>query len=251
MILKRHDYGEADRILTLYTPGRGKVAAIARGVRRVTSRSAAHVELFSHCNVLLALGRNMDVLTQSDTHDAFIGLRGDLVRLAYASHAAELVDRLTGEEQANPGVFLTLVETLTALTGDSDPALATRHFEMRLLGGLGYQPQLFQCVECGDELQPAGNAYAADQGGVLCPDCSSLGLRPLPLAPSTFKALRFIQTRPWELACRLELSPPTVAGMEACLVETLRFVLERDLRSVEFLDNIRRLTDPPQARVGS
>jgi DNA repair protein RecO (recombination protein O) len=251
VILRRRDYGEADRILTLFTPARGKVAAIAKGVRRVTSRSAGHVELFSHCNVLLAQGRNLDVLTQSETLDGFLGLRADLVRLACASHAAELVDRLSVEEQSNPGVFRALVDVLGALAGGDDPALATRHFEMRLLGALGYEPQLFQCVECGDELQADGNAYAASHGGVLCPDCAIQTAQPGRLDTGVFKALRFLQTRPWELARRLELSARTAAGLEACLLDTLRFVLEKDLRSVEFLDNIRRLGGPPATRLAS
>ena len=93
VVLKRRDYGEADRILTLYTREQGKVSAIAKGVRRIASRKSGHVELFTQARLLLAKGRNLDVLSQAETIEPYAALREDLVRTTYAYHVAELLDR--------------------------------------------------------------------------------------------------------------------------------------------------------------
>src|SRR5205085_6428773 len=88
VVLKAIDYGEADKILTLYTPSLGKVRAIAKGVRRVTSRMAGHLDLFAHATVLLIHGRNMEIVTEGRGLHTFARLRDDLAGLALACDAA-------------------------------------------------------------------------------------------------------------------------------------------------------------------
>jgi DNA repair protein RecO (recombination protein O) len=116
-VLRRQDFGEADRVLTLYSPTLGKVRAIAKGVRRPKSRLGGNVELFTHVNVLVAQGRNLDIVTQAQAVLPFHGIRDDLWKAAYASYAAELVDRFTEERLENRAIFELLLEVLTHLDG--------------------------------------------------------------------------------------------------------------------------------------
>src|SRR5438309_11364034 len=109
VILKRSDLGEADRILTLFTRDHGKVRAVAKGIRRTTSRSAGHLEPFTLSDVLFAVGRDLDVVSQADTLDAHRAVREDLERTTHAYYLAELVDLLTEEHMENRGVFDALV----------------------------------------------------------------------------------------------------------------------------------------------
>ena len=102
IVLKRIDFGEADRILTLYTPERGKVRAIAKGGRRIASRKSGHVELFTHAALLLAEGRQLDIVTQAETVRPYRRIREDLIRTTYAYHIAELVDRFIEEGLESP-----------------------------------------------------------------------------------------------------------------------------------------------------
>src|SRR5437870_10329790 len=88
VILKRSDMGEADRLLTIFTPSLGKVRVIAKGVRKIQSRKSGHVELFTHVNLLIARGRNLDIVTQAETIEPYLALRGDLERTAYAFYFA-------------------------------------------------------------------------------------------------------------------------------------------------------------------
>ncbi len=100
IVLKRSDYGEADRLLTLFTPDLGKLRAIAKGARKPSSRKSGHVELFTHSALLIARGRHLDVVTQADTLDAFLPLRENLDRLGFAYYLAELVDQFVEEGDA-------------------------------------------------------------------------------------------------------------------------------------------------------
>ncbi len=244
IVLKRRDFGEADRILTLYTPDRGKTSAIAKGVRRIASRKSGHVELFTHTGLLLAQGRSLDVVTQAETIQPFQALREDLIRTTYAYHIAELVDRLTEEGVASPATFDLLRDALTSLAEAPDPSLVARYFELRLLGLLGYRPELFQCVACGGEVQAEGNAFSPEAGGVLCAACAERHPDALPLDERSFRVLRFLQTREWAMVGRLELSPTTRGVLERLLHAYIRHVLERDLNSVAFLRGLRRVAEP-------
>lgn len=239
IVLSRRDYGEADRILTLYTRFEGKRGAIAKGVRRLASRKAGHLELFTHAELLLAQGRNLDVVTQAVTLEPFRALREDLVRLAYACHVAELTDRAIDEGEPSPATFDLVRDSLAGLCEAADPSLVVRAFDLRLLGILGYRPQLFSCVACGRELGPEGNAFSPQLGGVLCPECLERAADVEPLDGATFRVLRFLQTHPVLDASRMTVSRSTRATLERLMHATLRHHLERQLRSVDFLQRLR------------
>src|SRR5919205_3086957 len=122
VILRRSDFGEADRLLTLITPN-GKRRVIAKGARKTPSRLAGHIELFTHTALLLAVGRNLDIITQSTILSSFDRLRGDLRRIGAAYYAAELIDRLIEEEDENRPAFELLVATLAALDASNNTDL--------------------------------------------------------------------------------------------------------------------------------
>lgn len=251
IILRRRDYGEADRILTLYVRDRGKIGAIAKGARRITSRQGGHIELFAHAELLLARGRNLEVVTQAATVEAFRPIREDLVRTTYAYHLAELLDRMTEEGEPSPATFDLLRASLSALCDAEDPSLVARYFELRLLGLQGYRPQLFHCSRCTERLEPEGNAFSPTEGGMLCPRCRDAAEDAIDLDEASFRVLRFLQTKDLAQAMRLSLGPDTRAGLERCLHAYLRSVLERNLSSVDFLQKLRRVAGELSIRPGA
>ncbi len=241
IVLKRHDFGEADRILTLFTGSRGKVVAIAKGVRRIASRKSGHVELFTHAALLLAEGRNLDVVTQAETIQPFRAVREDLVRTTYAYHIAELVDRFVQEGVASPPTFELLRDALGALDEAEDPSLLARFFEIRLLGLMGYRPQLHRCVGCDCEPEVEGNAFSPEAGGVLCPTCSAAHRDAQSLSGNAFRVLRFLQVREWAVSRCIQLTPATRGALERAMHAYIRHLLERELKTVEFLEGLRRV----------
>src|SRR5439155_15689787 len=137
-----------DKIVTLFSPSRGKIDAVAKGVRRTKSRMSGHVEPLTYGSYLLAEGRELDIITQAATVEAFPTLREDLERLSRGLYCAELADRLLPERSEASPAFHLLVSTLERLDREREVDLAVRYFEMRLLSELGYRPQLDVCCIC-------------------------------------------------------------------------------------------------------
>ena len=248
IVLRRTDFGEADRILTLFTPSHGKLHAIAKGIRRTTSRKAGHLELFMRSQLLLATGRDLEVVTQAEGRESFPHLRESLWHATSAWYLGELLDRFLEDADPHPRLYALFVETLRRLDDfapSSDQSrgwLALRYFELRLLDALGYRPGLHTCVSCDTPVRPEENGYSADLGGVLCPAC--LRLAPRRLSLPALKVLRLLQTTTWEALPRLRLGDDVRGEVETILQTTLRYHLDRDLKSWPFL---HRAESPPLA----
>ena len=240
IVLRRSDLGEADRILTLYTPYLGKLRAVAKGVRKTTSKLGGHVELLTHCSLMLARGQNLDIVTQGQAIESFSPLRRDLWRLSCALYLAELVDAFSAEGAENYQAFSLLLEALHSLCQQVKADVLLRYFELHLLHYLGYQPQLQQCLNCKASLNPTTNLFSASGGGMLCPDCA--GTEPLArlLSVDALKVLRFLQGSGLAAASRLRLSAKLSGELEQITREYIRYLLERELKSTEFLDRLRR-----------
>ena len=240
IVLKRMNLGEADRILTLYTPNLGKFKAIAKGVRRPKSRLGGHVELLSHSALMLARGRNLDIITQGEAISSFLPLRGDLWRASVAFYAAELVEQFTPERVENYPLYKLLLNTLHWLCEAQDGELALRYFELHLLTHLGYKPQLQQCLGCKTSLEPTTNFFSPSGGGVLCPQCR--GEEPLarPISLNALKVMRFLQKSEYAKASRVRLNAELSRELEQTMRHYIRYLLEREVKSVEFLDRLRR-----------
>lgn len=241
IILSRIDFGEADRVITLYTAEAGKVRAVAKGVRKTTSRLAGHLELFVEAQLQIARGRNLDVITQSVTQNAFRTLREDLWRTTYACVAAELTDRFTVEGVTIAPLFDLLRLTLERLDADRDPELAIRLFEVQALGLLGYRPELQQCVNCRTALTPTGNFFAAIAGGVLCFDCGRADATSRALTTNAFKLLRLMQAGDYATLTRVRIGEPLRRELEAITRGHIAYLLERELKSTDVLSHIRAL----------
>jgi DNA repair protein RecO (recombination protein O) len=240
VVLRRSDLGETDRILTLYTPSRGKIRVIGKGVRKPTSRKAGHVELFMEVDLLVAQGRSLDILTQADMIQAFEPLRTDLTRATVAGHAVELLDAFTEDEDASQPLYDLLVAGLGWICMSGDLQRTARYYELRLLTLAGYRPELFHCVICGEPIRPEAQFYSAPDGGVVCPRCAPERPGARSLSLNGLKVLRYLQTRPVDVVEQLTLSERVQKEIERLMYETLTYHLERRLRSAAFLDRLRR-----------
>ncbi|MFZ3070782.1 MAG: DNA repair protein RecO, partial [Anaerolineaceae bacterium] len=171
VVLRHLEYGEADRILTLFTLERGKIQAMAKGVRKIHSRKAGHLEPFTQVALFLAKGRNMAVITQAEAMRTFPGIRADLKLTGYAAYVIELLDRFTYEEGENRQLYNLLVETLERLDTSPFPTTVAHYYEVHLLDLLGYRPELTQCAACHKKIEPVDQYFSPKLGGALCPQC--------------------------------------------------------------------------------
>jgi DNA repair protein RecO (recombination protein O) len=239
LILHRTDFGEADRLLTVFTPGLGRLRLLAKGARKVTSRKAGHIEPFMYVHLLVARGRNLDIVSQVEMLEAFRPLREDLERASQAYYLAELISSFIEEGDENPLLFDMALATLARLCEARDRLLAMRFFELHSLGLVGYQPQLHFCVECRGQLEPVTNYFHPASGGTLCPRHGEAVRSAEPLALPTLKVLRYLQTRPWDQVAALQLKPDTHLDVEAVLQRYIVYLLERRLKSVDFIYRLR------------
>ncbi len=240
IILKHSDMGEADRLLTVLTPYLGKLRLVAKGVRKPTSRKAGHLESFTRSRMLVARGRNLDIITQAETQEPYLALRRDLWRISHAYYLGELVDCFCEERSENPPLYDLLCDALSWICESDNLALATRFFEVRLLGLVGFEPQLFRCTRCSVLLQPALNYFSPEMGGVLCPACGEGDRDAQPVPLGALKVLRFMQTHKFNACSALRLKDATYAALEQILHGYLVYILERRLKSVEFMGLLRR-----------
>ena len=240
IVLSHSDWGEADRLLGLYTREMGKLRSIAKGVRKPRSRKAGHLEPFTRVSLLLAKGRDMWIVTQADTVNAHLCLREDLERVGYAAYAVELLDRFTYEEGENPGLYRLLSETLARLDTEPDPQLPIHYYEMRLLDLLGFRPQLFNCTRCGEDIRPVDQYFSASLGGVLCPRCGAATSAANPISMEALKYLRHFQRSGYTEAARAHPRQEIDREIERLLQHYLTYLLERGLNSPAFLRKVRQ-----------
>jgi DNA repair protein RecO (recombination protein O) len=260
IILKRSDLGEADRVVTLFAPYKGKFHAVAKGSRRPISKLAGHLELLNRSQLQLAQGRNLDIITQAEVRENFLRLRVELWHMTCGFYLAELVDRFVEERVPHADIYTLLLQTLRYLDADASALFAQRaqpadasgtplhgktslllhYFELHLLTAVGYAPSLHNCVSCASALLPRENGFKASLGGVLCPQCSHLWERRLSL--NAFKVLRYMQNKPWQEVARVRLNGALNLELQALMHSLLRFHLERDLKSWSFLDMLAETT---------
>lgn len=242
IVMRRTDIGEADRILTLLTPEHGKMRVVAKGIRRLTSRKAGHLELLTHVSLLIAQGRDLDIVTQAQALDMYSAVRDDLGRLAFASYTIELIDRFTAELQEAGEMYTLLHWTLTLLNEGAEPERLGRHVELKVLELAGYQPELRRCTACKREIVAEDQFFSLVDGGVVCPRCADARSGLIAVGVEALKYLRYFQSQPWSKVATLRLSTTTMAEMEYVLQRYIVALLERQLKSVEFLKLIRRQT---------
>ena len=240
IVLRRIDFGEADRLLTLYSREFGKIKAVAKGTRKPQARKTGHVELFMRSNFMFAKGKNIDIVTQAELVEPYLAMRDDLVRTTYAAYAAELIDGLTAEADRDLAKYDLLSQALGWLAESDNFLLAARYYELRLLGLAGFQPQLFHCVSCHEPIEQQDQFFSAELGGVLCPACQAADRRAQPISGSAVKILRHLQTHQWSHVKELRLRAKVQRDLEGVMHYYLRHILERNLRSADFLYRLRR-----------
>lgn len=239
VVIRHSDFGEADRLLTLYTREHGKVRAIAKGARKIASRKAGHLEPFTRVKLQLARGRDLFLVTQAETIEAYLPLREDLALTGYAAYALELLDRFVpDEEAASPSLYRLLTDTLSRLADRPLPWLTIRVYEMRLLDFLGFRPQLFECVNCESEIRAEDQYFSASLGGVVCPRCGQ-GLPGLwPVSVEALKYLRHFQRSAYAEAIRARPSMETRREIETLMQGYFQHLLERELHTPGFLKRV-------------
>ena len=239
VVIKKTKLGEADSILTLYTPHLGKIQGFARSLRKTRSKMAGHLELLTHSQVSLARGRNIDTITGSQTINSYLPVKNDLWLTSCGLYIAELVNQFTAEHQEHYELYRLILETLDCMCDENNKELLLRYFELRLLQNAGYRPQLRECVACHQVLEPAINYFSSPAGGMLCPTCALSQPFASPLSVNAQKVLRLLQSTDYSGAGRLKIDGELARELEEVISGYLKHLLEREVKSAAWLDTLR------------
>ena len=244
IVLAHFDLGEADRIITLLTPEDGKIRAVAKGVRKPKSRIGGSVEPFAELEVVLARGRNLDVITQVSVAHAWLRLRDRLESTATAWYLGELADRAVEERGGEHPVYGLLRRACQLLDDGMDPGRVARWYESGLADALGVRPELDRCVECDRVLEETDTfRWVPALGGVLCGSHPGPPAESVRLSLEALKLLRAYRRFDVEALAALRVPPEVEAEVEAVMRRYTRFILEREARSLSFVDEVRHPRD--------
>ena len=239
VIIRKTKSGEADRILTLYTPEYGKIDVFAKGIRRPKSKLAGHLELLTYSQINLARGRNLDTVIGAQTIDSFLNLKNDLMLTSSGLYAAELINQFSVAHVSSQQLFNLFLETLARLAKAESPDLTLRYFELHLLDLAGYRPQLQECVACKETLKPIENAFCPGSGGILCPNCKFEQPSAFPISVDALKVLRLFQKSSFEVVSRLKIGADLGQELKVCLAAYIRYLLEREVKSATWMEALR------------
>jgi DNA repair protein RecO (recombination protein O) len=233
IVLRSVKLGEADKIVTVLTQGSGKVRAVAKGVRKTTSRFGARVEPFTHVNLMLYRGRgSLDTITQAEILAPHLHLRSDLALFAAGETMVEAVDKVAEEHERNVRLVLLLLSGLRALdAGPADPAAVAESFVLKLLSLSGFHPSLTACAVCGVR---DVRLWSSGLGGAVCTGCADANagvVSPAALGLLSHLALTDLS----EVGVVLEADERIRRESRALLFGFAEYHLERRMRSVPML----------------
>ncbi len=241
VVVRASDFGEADRLVTLLTPFSGLVRAVARGARKPKSRLGGNVDLLRHIKASVNEGRSLHSVSQVQSLSSLRGLHSGLEKMSTGLYMAEIAERFSVEGASNPELFNQFVQMLLILNAEPMHPLMARWFETQVLRINGFLPTINQCVDCGTELEPQGHVFSPERGGIVCPDCrASESDVLLPASLNTVKLLRHLARAEWQEVRPINASEDDLRQVARILKEHLHFVLDRNVRSTAFMDEVNR-----------
>ena len=239
IVVRHTNYDEADRFITFLTPFQGKVSALAKGVRKLTSRKAGHLQPFTYVDVQLNKGKGASwLVTQVSTIEAYPEITASLDKTVRTSCILELAERFSLENVENVPLFQLTLDTLRRFAVFTDTYPVQRYFDLQLLSVTGYRPELFECVRCRKKIQPEDQFIHYGMGGVLCPDCGSLVRGGRPVSMKTLKFLRYYLTHSFAEAAAAGWPQDIRMESENILTGYQSYLLERKTNSQQFLEQM-------------
>jgi DNA repair protein RecO (recombination protein O) len=223
IILKRRNIGEADRLLVFLSQERGKQAVVAKGVRKIGSKLAGHIEPLNEVGFFLAEGKGLDIVAGAEVAQDFSGISDSLDRYRAASVLLELADKLLADGEPSREAYQLLRESLARLNTGGTAKAVEAFFELRFISLLGYQPELERCLVCRKRVDPDDTLQLMD-GGLVHESCEA-GRNTLKISAEQIKLLRLMSLgderffRITDLVSKAESIAPLAALLRSHVLE--------------------------------
>lgn len=222
IVLNRRPFSEDDGRVVVYSLERGKLELTVRGMKKIKSKLAGHLEPFNLVDIMAVGGRQYDYAGAAVSENCFFNIKNDLAKLAAAGQAIKIFDRLIKPGIADERPFALLVSYLEILNnGKSLPAVLNSCFIFKLLARLGYKPQLHNCVNCGGKIAPANLKFDPARGGLVCGNCA-IG-QGLTIGENSVKILRLAEKNDLERLVKIKLDKKTSKETENIIRSFLNY----------------------------
>ena len=239
IVLRQRPIGDADKVCVLFSPLRGRVEAVAKGVRKTTSKLSGHVAPLSRGAFGIVPTRSLDIITQAQTLESWPALHDDIDRLTEALAIAELIDRSTEAETSAVPLYMLLRHAFGELAQTASPRAVRWWFTLHFLDAQGYRPELDECVRCRADVGPDDNGFAAADGGIVCPACHRAGAGSA-LSSPVFRLLRYMRRSSCEATAQVRVDADASAELERHLRLLVEQALDGQLRSRGFAEAMAR-----------
>ncbi|MBD2869492.1 DNA repair protein RecO [Paenibacillus arenilitoris] len=239
IVIRSMDYGEGNKIVTLLTETNGKAGVLIRGAKKVKSKHASLAQPFTYGEFVYFRTSGLGTLNHGEIIESYHVLREQLELAAYASYAAELMDRTTQDDEATGFHFEQLKACLAALALGKDAQVVIHLYEMRILDLSGYAPELDECVSCGNRVGPF--KLSAHGGGILCGRCTGKDTGAIPLGEGAYKLLKLFRRMDMRRLGSIQVKPETKAELKLCMRKLMDTHLGLQLKSRSFLDQLDKL----------
>jgi DNA repair protein RecO (recombination protein O) len=241
IVIRTTDYGETNKIVTLYTREWGKVGAMARGAKKPNSRLSSITQLFTHGYFLIQRGTGLGSLQQGETVSSIRSIGEDIFLTAYASYIVELTDKCTEEKKPNPYHFELLLQTLHYMNEGYDPDILMNIYEMKMLNVLGLYPILNQCSVCGST--DGHFSFSIREGGFICHRCLDKDPYHLKITPAAVKLLRLFYYFDLSRLGSISVKDETKAELKKVISAYYDEYSGLHLKSKKFLQSMARFRD--------
>ncbi|OMP67645.1 DNA repair protein RecO [Domibacillus epiphyticus] len=239
IVLRTNDYGETNKIVTMFTREKGKKAAVARGAKKTNSRLSGVTQPFTHGFFLVQGGRGLGTMQQGEALSSMRHIREDLTKTAYAAYIVELTDRTTEDGETNPYLFHLLQKSLDYINEGADAAIVTNIFEMKMLSQVGLRPEMSACAVCGETEGKFG--FSIRENGLICHRCFEHDPHFLPLSQVSLRLLRLFYFFDLERLGNIDVKEATKKELRAAISMYYDEYAGLYLKSRRFLEQMERM----------
>ncbi|AIE60780.1 DNA repair protein RecO [Bacillus methanolicus] len=241
IVLRTTDYGEANKVVTLYTREWGKIGVMARGAKKANSRLSAVTQIFTYGYFLIQKGSGLGSLQQGEILSSMRLIREDIFLTAYASYILELTDKSTEEKKSNPYHFELLLQILKFMNEGYDLDILTNIYEMKMLNSLGLYPELNHCTICGNT--DGHFSFSIREGGFICHRCIEKDPYALKISSATAKLLRLFYYFDLSRLGNISVKPDTKAELKKVISAYYDEYSGLKLKTKKFLNQIDKMRD--------
>lgn len=243
VVIGHYSLGETDKIIVFFTRDYGKVRAVAKGAKRLKSRLAGKTEILNYGELIYfeRAGKDLHLINSFDIIEPFQTIKEDLMKMAYCSYIADLIQHITSEAYSDPDIFDLMLSALYVIKFADDIEIIVRAFEIKLLEKMGLNPRLDLCVICASEINDEVPKFSIQSGGVICGKCVRSGHHAFNLSRESLETMRKMANIPLDIIPSLTIQDSNRQEIKKVLLGFLSFHMDlKNLRSLGFLESIEK-----------